>query len=79
MELTREEMLQALTNSGNTLVAEKCKKIINGTINPKKEIKTCGSFMFAVLSGNYDEAMDRADFDNRLCLEIAVKKKELKS
>ncbi len=77
--LTKEEMLVALTTSGNELIAEKCKKLLAGEIDERKEMKTCGRFLYCVLRGLFPEAMEVADFDNRLALEIALRKKELKS
>jgi hypothetical protein len=77
MELTTEEMIEALTKSGNELIASKCFKIKNGTLTINEAKKYAGGFLFAVLNGNYQEAVDRADKENKLCLLIASRKKEL--
>lgn len=75
--LTTQEMIEALVKSDNQNVAKTCSEILNGTKTIKEVIKYCGSFLNAVLRGDFEDAIDRADYSNRICLEIASKKKEL--
>lgn len=76
--LNRDEMILALTESQNTGVAGTCIDIMTGKKNPDDVIQYCGSFLRAVLSNDFQEAIDRADKENRLALMIAVRKKELR-
>jgi hypothetical protein len=69
--LTRDEMLKALTKSGNENVAEVCTKIINKQIDVERYERGAGSFMKAVLAGDYYWALTKADGLNRACLENA--------
>ena len=70
-KLTTIQMLNKLQHSSNTLVASKAKKILSsgdviGAIY--KEKASCGGFMYAVLDGNYTEALARADHENHIAL-----------
>jgi len=79
MKLTTEEMITALATSENENVASKCTQILKGTLTINEAKKYVGGFLLAVLTGNFDEAMARADGHNLLCLKIALNKKELNS
>lgn len=69
--LTKEEMLQALTKSGNDNVADICTKIINKEVDVERYERNAGSFMKAVLAGDYYWALTKADGLNKACLENA--------
>lgn len=77
--LTTDEMLHALTESNNDLVSSKARDILQGKKTKQEVMKYCGSFLLAVLKGDFEEALSRADRQNELCLKIALNKKELNS
>ena len=70
-DLTTEEMIQALSNSKNELVARKCQRILNEETTIKAELKWSGSFLTYVLMGDFKNAMRSADYQNREALENA--------
>lgn len=55
------EMLKALAASGNMIVQIIAKGIISGESTIEHERKYTGSFMSAVLDGNFEEAVRNAD------------------
>lgn len=75
--LTTMEMIEALSKSKNETVALKCRNIINGITTIHQERKYAGGFLFAVLNGKFEEAIERADKENELCLKIAFNQKLL--
>ena len=75
--LSTMEMIEALSKSKNENIALKCSKILSGETTIEHERKYAGGFLFAVLSGKFEEAIQRADKDNELCLKIAFNKKLL--
>lgn len=62
--MTTQEMLLKLTRSNNELIADKARRIIEGVTTSEEELKYCGSFLRAVLNGDYEEALRRADSCN---------------
>lgn len=70
--LTTEQMIQALSKSKNEIVAQKCQRILNGETTIEHELNYSGSFMTYVLSGDFKNAMQRADSYNREVLQNAV-------
>lgn len=62
--MTTQEMLSKLVHSNNELVATKAARILAGITTIEEELKYCGSFLRAVLTGDYDEALRRADSCN---------------
>lgn len=66
--LTRDEMIQKLTRSGNDSVRNLCNRILSKQTTIEEERRYTGSFMSAVLDGNYEDAIARADLDNRTAL-----------
>lgn len=66
--MTTNEMLVKLTSSKNQIIANKSVYILLGIKIIEEEKKYCGSFFRAVLEGNYEEALRRADSDNRTAL-----------
>lgn len=70
--MTTEQMIQALSKSKNEIVARKCQRILNEETTIKAELKWSGSFMTYVLSGDFKNAMQRADSYNREVLQNAV-------
>lgn len=61
-------MLQKLVNSGNVSVAKRAQSILSGKTDPNEELKYCGSFLRAVLQGDYQTALNRADHMNYFAL-----------
>lgn len=66
--MTTNEMLVKLTGSKNQIIANKSVDILLGIKDIEVEKKYCGSFFKAVLEGDYEEALRRADSDNRQAL-----------
>lgn len=66
--MTTDQMLSLLMFSKNEIVAGKALKIISGEMSIQEELKYCGSFMKAVLTGDYEQALRRADADNYFAL-----------
>ena len=66
--MTTNEMLVKLTKSENEIISNKSVKILLGMTTIEEEKKYCGSFFRAVLEGNYEEALRRADGYNRNAL-----------
>ena len=66
--MTTNEMLVKLTGSKNQIIANKSVDILLGIKEIETEKKYCGSFFRAVLEGDYEEALRRADSDNRQAL-----------
>lgn len=66
--MTTNEMLVKLTSSKNEIIAYKSMKILMGVTKAEEEIKYCGSFFRAVLEGDYEAALMRADSENREAL-----------
>jgi hypothetical protein len=58
-------MLVKLTKSKNELIAKKSEDILLGVKTIEEEMKYCGSFFRAVLEGNYEDALRKADSFNR--------------
>ena len=63
--MTTYEMLVKLTKSKNELIAKKSEDILLGVKTIEEEMKYCGSFFRAVLEGNYEDALRKADSFNR--------------
>jgi hypothetical protein len=68
--MTREQMIEALAKSNNEIVADKCKRILNGQLSIEDALDTSGSFMTYVLKGMYKEAIQVADTHNKIALYI---------
>ena len=68
--MTREQMIEALAKSNNEIVADKCKRILNGQLSIEDALKYSGSFLTYVLKGMYKEAIQVADTHNKLALYI---------
>ena len=68
--MTREQMIEALAKSNNEIVADKCKRILNGQLSIEDALDTSGSFMTYVLKGMYKEAIQVADTQNKIALYI---------
>lgn len=68
--MTREQMIEALAKSNNEIVADKCKRILNGQLSIEDALDTSGSFMTYVLKGMYKEAIQVADAHNKIALYI---------
>lgn len=66
--MTTYEMLVKLTKSKNELIAKKSEDILLGVKTIEEERKYCGSFFLAVLEGNYEDALRKADSFNRQAL-----------
>jgi hypothetical protein len=66
--MTTYEMLVKLTKSKNELIAKKSEDILLGVKTIEEEMKYCGSFFRAVLEGNYEDALRKADSFNRQAL-----------
>jgi hypothetical protein len=66
--MTTYEMLVKLTKSKNELIAKKSEDILLGVKTIEEERKYCGSFFLAVLEGNYEDALRKADSCNRQAL-----------
>lgn len=67
--MNRNEMLKRLQYSENKIIASAARRIAEGyeTIAEAKK-RGYGGFMQAVLDGDYDEALCRADTENRRCI-----------
>ena len=63
-------MIEALAKSNNEIVADKCKRILNGQLSIEDALKYSGSFLTYVLKGMYKEAIQVADTHNKLALYI---------
>jgi len=59
------EMLVALTASNNTSCSSLAWKILKGQSTIQNELKYTGTFMKYVLKGQYSDAIDQSDLDNR--------------
>ena len=68
--MTREQMIEALAKSNNGIVADKCKRILNGELSIEDALEYSGSFMTYVLKGMYKEAIQVADAENKIALYI---------
>ena len=68
--MTREQMIEALAKSNNEIVADKCKRILNGQLSIEDALESSGSFMTYVLKGMYKEAIQVADAENKIALYI---------
>ena len=68
--MTREQMIEALAKSNNEIVADKCKRILNGELSIEDALEYSGSFMTYVLKGMYKEAIQVADAENKIALYI---------
>lgn len=68
--MTREQMIEALAKSNNEIVANKCKRILNGELSIEEALESSGSFMTYVLKGMYKEAIQVADAENKIALYI---------
>lgn len=66
--MNTQQMLEKLQYSKNEQIAHKCKAILNSETTINNELRYSGGFLTAVLKGNYEEAIQRADFENRKCL-----------
>ena len=70
-KLTTIQMLSRLQHTSNAVVSSKAKKILAsenviGAIYEEKA--SCGGFMKAVLNGDYEDALARADHENYIAL-----------
>lgn len=63
-------MIEALAKSNNEIVANKCKRILNGQLSIEDALESSGSFMTYVLKGMYKEAIQVADAENKIALYI---------
>lgn len=70
-------MLQKLVNSGNVIVAKRAQSILSGRTSVDEELKYCGSFLRAVLEGDYQTALNRADHMNYLALTGSSKSSQV--
>lgn len=61
-------MLEKLQFSKNEQIAKKCKLILDEKTTIEEELKYSGGFLTAVLKGNFEEALQRADSENKKCL-----------
>lgn len=68
--MTRQQMIEALAKSNNEIVADKCKRILNGQLSIEDALDSSGSFMTYVLKGMYKEAIQVADAENKIALYI---------
>ena len=68
--MKREQMIEALAKSNNEIVADKCKRILNGELSIEDALEYSGSFMTYVLKGMYKEAIQVADAENKIALYI---------
>lgn len=66
--MTRDEMLRRLTISKNEQVADTAKKILAGKLDPEVVKSYCGSFLRAVLNGDFEHAKSKADSENMRAL-----------
>lgn len=66
--LNTNEMLAALTQSENHNCRDLARKILSGEKTIENELKYTGSFMTAVLKGDYAEAIALSDSLNRAAL-----------
>lgn len=73
-DLTTQEMIQALSESKNEIVARKCQRILNEETTIKAELKWSGSFLTYVLTGDFKNAMRSADHHNQEALFCYYKK-----
>ncbi len=71
-KLTNIDMLKRLQYSMNSNCAETAKKILTGQSTVEHELKYCGGFMEAVLNGDYETALQRADAFNQIALLTPV-------
>lgn len=63
--MTTDEMLRALTNSDNRLCALRAKAVVDGQMTIQEALdQSPGSFMTAVLKGDYQSALRNADGNN---------------
>jgi hypothetical protein len=63
--MTTIEMLERLQHSQNKIVASLAERIIEGKETIKEaQTLSYGGFVNAVLNGNYQEALERADLEN---------------
>jgi hypothetical protein len=70
--MTRNEMILALTVSSNDDVRRACFLIVQHGYNEDliaDRLTHCGSFLQAVLTGDYETALSRADMPNRWALD----------
>ncbi len=67
-KLTNIEMLKRLQYSTNSNCSETAKRILTGESTIEHELKYCGGFMEAVLNGDYQTALQRADAFNQIAL-----------
>lgn len=66
---TTNEMLTRLSQSKNYHVQLLSKDILSGAISKDYALKYAGGFMTAVLKGDYETALQRADGDNLKALQ----------
>jgi hypothetical protein len=66
--MTNLEMIKKLQFSKSEVTAFKCKQILNGQSTIENELKYSGGFLTAVLKGDFEEALARADFENKKIL-----------
>ena len=66
--MSTTQMLFAIAAKGSSASKLKAQKILEGKTTVEKEVLFCGSFMKAVLKGEYENAMQCADVENRLAL-----------
>ena len=66
--MTTHQMLLAISHSDNEICADKAKAILNGETTIEHELKYSGSFMTAVMKGDFKRAMECADMSNRIAL-----------
>lgn len=63
-----KKLLEAISKSTNKFCAELSKSILSGDVTIEQQKPFAGSFMRAVMEGDADTAIDRADADNTLAI-----------
>lgn len=67
--MNRLQMIRALARSKNTCAAGIMKRLLNGTSTLEQEqCMNHGSFVTAVLKGDYETALAKADSENKAAL-----------
>jgi hypothetical protein len=66
--MTTQQMIEALTKSKNELIARKCQRILDKETTIEAELNWSGSFLTYVLKGDFKNAMQSADYQNREAL-----------
>lgn len=72
VNLSTLEMLERLQYSKNINCAAIAKRILAGVSSVEYELKYTGGFMTAVLEGDYQTAISRADYYNKEALNTVI-------